>query len=160
MRVLGIDPGLDGGLCLYDHKEKWLEALIEMPTTKGIGPEKRIIDVPAINMWLLENGGCDFATLEAVHARPGQDAGSMFRFAEGYGFVKGALLTQSVPLFFVRPSVWKAALNLSANKKLSLKRASEFFPYTDFDGHDGKAEASLLAVFGAIYYKRSGGRCA
>jgi hypothetical protein len=67
MRILGIDPGLDGGIAMMDGSRLVIE---QMPTTGGT---KRSVDAGRLSMqfaaWILDEG-IEHAFLERVGARP------------------------------------------------------------------------------------------
>jgi crossover junction endodeoxyribonuclease RuvC len=157
--ILGIDPGLSGALAIYDSTHRKLVDVVDMPLTK-FKDKKSSIDTLSLTLFLARYAkSLRFAVVEEVSAMPGQGVVSMFRFGESVGILKGMLSTYFVPTHFVRPQVWKLTFNLSSDKNLSRERAAALFP----DGcqanpdpfgrkkDDGRAEASLLAVWGSLY---------
>ena len=58
-------------------------------------------------------------------------------------------------LVLVPPQVWKRRFNLTSDKDASRARASELLPahahLWPLKEHDGRAEAALLALYGARY---------
>jgi hypothetical protein len=169
---LGIDPGLDGFLCLLIEPsvsappqpifQFWL-----MPTVKA--SRGRRVDrlalaevfryLPAITLGVIEK------------AQPGgkQKVGSAFKSGEGYGVLLGCLAMQAIGHEEVTPRAWKKALGLASvggalkenskeRKEIAIAHARQLFPWVDLrkdDGpdsrckvpHDGKAEALLLAEY-------------
>ena len=95
------------------------------------------------------------AVVERVHAMPDQGVSSMFRFGEGYGIVQGVLYAFGIRMLMPPPSVWKARLSLTQRKDDSLSLASNIFGPANTDRYfsrkkdNGRAEAALLAVYGA-----------
>lgn len=84
---------------------------------------------------------------------PNQGVASMFRFGYNAGILLGVLNALEIKVLKVKPAVWKSALNLSSDKSKSLKLARKLFPSLHnqlrMQKNDGRAEALLLAHFGA-----------
>lgn len=162
--ILGIDPGLSGALALYWPATGGL-TVYDMPTlAAGKGKSsKRVLDhhgLTAILREMNENVASgsliDHAFLEQVSAMPGQGVTSMFSFGLSYGALRQALASEGVPTTLVTPVVWKKAMKVTAAKDGAVARASDLLPrHADkFRGKrgglmDGRAEAALLAVYGA-----------
>ncbi len=153
MRVLGVDPGATGALAMWDTG---LDALVvrDMPSaTVKIGKHKRR---QISETWLAELLAVfepDCAWLERVHALPGQGVTSSFSFGLAYGLVRGVLAAQQVPFTLITPHEWKRHFRLGADKNEARLIAGRMFPAnaTSFRrvSDDGRAEAALLALFGA-----------
>ena len=97
-----------------------------------------------------------FAVFEDVAAMPGQGVVSMFTFGKVTGVVLGVLGAHNIPIVFVKPFIWKLAYDLSSDKSLSFKKASELFP-NNIDlwtkkAHEGIAEASILGHYGSRFF--------
>lgn len=163
--ILGIDPGLSGALALYWPSTGGL-TVYDMPTlAAGKGKSsKQVLDHHGLVSILREiseasvghNGQVPSAFLEQVSAMPGQGVTSMFSFGLTYGALRQALASEGVPTTLVTPVVWKKALKVSAAKDGAVARASDLLPrHADkFRGKrgglmDGRAEAALIAVYGA-----------
>lgn len=99
----------------------------------------------------LNKGLPKFAAIEDVHSMPDQGIASTFRFGYSAGIIMGVLQALEIPVLRVKPSVWKASLNLSADKSRSLSLAKKLYPrYADLfkrKKDDGRAEALLIAHF-------------
>lgn len=138
---LGIDPGKKGALALVDD-DTWRVSTYDMPPTTG-ELHDLIAGLPMI-------ASC---TLEKLHAGPAMGKTSIATMFMNYGILKGALMWRDIPFTEVRPSKWKPALNLSGDKNASRELAMQRFP-DDKDQFkrvkdDGRAEAALLAIYGA-----------
>jgi crossover junction endodeoxyribonuclease RuvC len=76
-----------------------------------------------------------------------------FMFGEGYGIVHCAVIANGMVLTEVRPGIWKKAMGVGGDKDEARRRASELFPlfksYFVRKMDDGRAEAALLALWGA-----------
>ena len=138
--ILGIDPGAEGALALLDT-ETGRVTCHDMPaTTEAL--HALIAGLPVVRL----------CALEQLHAGPKMGGTSVARMFEAYGVLKGALAWKSIPTHSVRPSAWKPALNVPADKKAAMRRAAEFFPDDAHQWrlakHDGRAEAALIAWYG------------
>jgi len=91
--------------------------------------------------------------LEQVASRPGQSSVATFRFGMGYGALIACVAANKTPMHLVTPSKWKKHFNLSSDKDTSRQLAIQRFPdhYERFarKKDDGRAEASLIALYGA-----------
>jgi crossover junction endodeoxyribonuclease RuvC len=153
VRVLGIDPGASGALALWDTD---LEALTvaDMPSVlvrTGKVQRRQISETWLAD--LVRDYEPDCAWLERVHAMPKQGVTSSFSFGVAYGMVRGVLAALRVPTTPVTPNEWKRALRVSSDKNEARLIASRLFPANARSfvraKDDGRAEAALLALFGA-----------
>jgi crossover junction endodeoxyribonuclease RuvC len=82
-----------------------------------------------------------------------QGVTSAFSFGFAYGVVRGILAQAQVPFQLVTPNEWKRSFRLGPDKNEARLMASRMFPanHKDFSRvrDDGRAEAALLALFGA-----------
>ncbi len=156
--ILGIDPGFNGALCLITNSGAL--NILDMPLKKcetlTSRDRNREIDGSRVAEWLASQicGPIELAVLEQVGAMPGNGVSSMFRFGEGYGLIQGILCTRHIRLIKPRPAVWKAQLGVTSDKGTSIEMAKrlsnvKFHNYFALKKNDGRAEAFLLAVFGA-----------
>jgi len=140
VNILGIDPGRKGALAVLDTQTLRVTCH-DMPATVA-GLHDLLVSLPVIKL----------CALEQLHAGPKMSSTSVAQMFEAYGALKGALTWRDIPTFTVRPSQWKPALNIPADKTAARRRAAEFFP-EDADQwplvkHDGRAEAALIAWYG------------
>ena len=157
MRVLGIDPGLSGGLAVLDEERgvPSLAGLVDMPTTvygKGRGIDGREL------AGLLREWSPDMAVIESVHAMPKQGVSSTFAFGRGVGVVIGVLSTLRIPFVEIRPQEWQKAVLRGCpgeGKDKCLRWAYGMFPDAELKTArgrllDGRADALGLAYFGLV----------
>ena len=153
MRVLGVDPGAGGALAMLDTE---LEALVvcDMPTAMvrvGKAQRRQISETWVADA--LREYEPDCAYIERVHAMPKQGVTSSFAFGMAYGMVRGALAALRVPVTLVTPQEWKRSFHLGPDKNEVRLVAARLFPDNARDftrvRDDGRAEAALLALFGA-----------
>lgn len=152
MMFIGIDPGLHGGISGIDYTNGILWS-IEMPVfIKDIKTKKLEYDIPRI-AGLLRACAPNLVCIENVHSMPGQGVSSTFLFGKGFGTLLGIVGTLGIEQKLVTPRVWKAKLQVTADKNSSREKASQLFPNCGFQWklkkHDGLAEAALLAYYGS-----------
>lgn len=155
--ILGIDPGLRGAAAVYEPATKSLITAFDLPTTQSQDGKKTIIDLYRLATVIGAYAPrIKFAMIEDVGAMPRDGVVGAFTFGRAAGGVHGVIAANHVPVLFTKPSVWKSATGLSADKALSRRRATELFP---LQAHlfkrvkdDGKAESALLAVFGERFF--------
>lgn len=146
MNILGIDPGRSGALAVLDSET--LQVIThDLPA-----------DVPALHELIAGLPAIRVCVLEQIHAGPKMARRTIGVMFEGFGVLKGALSWRSIPVQTVRPNVWKATLNVPADKAAARRRASEFYPdcaaQWRLAKHDGRAEAALLAWYGLSLARR------
>jgi len=157
MRVLGVDPGTYGALALLDTGQDTL-TVEDMPTISVKRPSKQhnssVISESHLAD-LVQRMSPDVAWIERVHAMPKQGVASSFNFGVTFGLIRGVLAASKVPFYMVTATEWKRAFRLGANKQEARLLASRMFPREAQTfarvRDDGRAEATLLAVFGAKY---------
>lgn len=155
--ILGIDPGLHGAIALLDPLKLKVLEVIDTPLVYRNG--KNEIDVYELGLWLdFRVEHIDFAVIEDVGVMTGQEGRvSMFNFGKNTGIIHGALGTLGIPMYLVKPAVWKSLMGLSRDKEASRALATKTFPsardFWPLKKHDGRAEAALLALFGAERFR-------
>lgn len=159
--ILGIDPGLSGALAFL-HPEEAVMHIIDMPifefeTTRA----RKKVDPYAISRAFDEMQPAN-VYLEEVNASPQMGTVSAFSFGEGKGILLGVAAARGTPLTQVKPAQWKKQMRVPADKRAAVARASQLFPAVSplFKGprggvFDGRAEAALVALFGAMELGRS-----
>lgn len=152
--ILGIDPGINGAIAFFDF-EKGELTIFDMPvaSVERNGKQKKEVS-PAMLAMLCRGIEVRRAIVERVNARPGQGVTSMFAFGRSFGIVEGVLGGLNIPMSYVTPQQWRKSMQVREGKDGSRQRAAELFPrYADqfqLKKHDGRAEAALIAYFGAL----------
>jgi len=156
-RILGCDPGVNGAFALIDT-DLWTLALRDMPLEAGVKGKQKVSARGVID--LVRSADVEHGFLEDVHASPQMGVTSAFSFGDGFGCVRTAILSADASLWPIRPQVWKAATRTPKDKKQATTRAAQLFPdaHAEFYGprggsFDGRAEAALLAFYGALTLK-------
>jgi len=144
--VMGVDPGISGAIAFYFPMVPGRIAVDDVPVAGGeinVAELARLIRIHRPTM----------AVIERVSAMPGQGVASMFNFGRSYGDVRGTIGAMDVPMHFVTPQKWKKHFGLSSDKDQSRLRAIRRFPAAaesfKLKKHDGRAEAALIALYGA-----------
>lgn len=151
MYVIGIDPGFTGALAVMNTATEELVSVADMPVYKN-KKGRQELNLSQLFELLEPPTEPVFAVLEQVASRPGQGAPATFRFGQGYGAIEMALAGHKIPVQYVTPAKWKSHFGLSKEKGLSRGLACQRFPtHTDQFQRvkdDGRAEASLIALYG------------
>ena len=152
-RFLGVDPGLEGALALWDTTTDTL-IVQDMPiVTYQMGRSRRRELNECVLAGFVREMRPDYAWVEKVHSMPKQGVASSFNFGVGFGVVRGVLGALDVRVAFVTAQEWKRFFRLGADKQQSRLAAARLFPDHSKlfarQRDDGRAEASLLARFGA-----------
>jgi crossover junction endodeoxyribonuclease RuvC len=135
--------------------QRSIVAVFDMPllAPKPTDPRRQLDIHKLASLVSIYSPHIDFAVVEDVHAMPGQGVVSMFRFGFTLGALLGVLHSSNITVFKVTPSVWKPEMGLSRDKSKSIELIKKIYPHnTDhfsLKKHDGRAEACLLATFGA-----------
>ena len=129
MRILGIDPGVRGGLAIVEVNNgvapKLVDA-IDVPTV-GIGAKERI-DAIAMRGWI-QTYRPDHAAIERAQAAPKQGASSGFKYGRAVGTIEAVILCCEIPMTIIEPAVWKRALHLRGKDKEGARQlALQRFP--------------------------------
>jgi crossover junction endodeoxyribonuclease RuvC len=154
MKLLGIDPGIRGGLAIVsidDGAAPQLVDAIDIPVT-GVGAKERV-DVLAIRTWIIAHAP-QHALIERAQAMPKQGASSGFKYGRATGAIEAALACCEIPMTIVEPSVWKKFHQLrGGDKEAARQRALQLFPAAHAllarKKDHGRGEASLIALYGA-----------
>lgn len=143
MIILGIDPGMSGGIAsLVETDSRWnADAVAMLPTERDI----------ADYFWKLYMDGQEsgiFAFIERVHAMPKQGVSSTFKFGTNYGFLRGCLVTTGIPFEEVTPQGWQKLMGCmtGGDKNVSKAKAQQLFPELRIT--HAIADALLIAEYG------------
>jgi hypothetical protein len=178
MRVVGIDPGLEGAVAVLEAAEGGkvrVVTIIDMPIIGATRSERELDDLSLIKF--LRDMGPARAIIERSSPMPNKrtnkqtgevetnnmGAVSAFKF----GFVAGQIRTCvrgcRIPLILVAPVTWKTFFNLrkpnkdatiAMVKEMSRQRAINSFPEAHEllrnKGHHNRAEAVLIGNWGYL----------
>lgn len=152
MRVIGIDPGLDGAIAVISANSC---RIIDMPTVtvERNGKSKRQVSATELAeiLYTIKSDDCHVFA-EKVSAMAGQGVTSVFSFGRSFGMIEGILAAFRLPVTFVPPATWVKAVGRGQGKDASRARAMELFPDNQADfkrvKDDGRADAALIAYWG------------
>lgn len=160
MRILGIDPGLSGAIAV------WSEGALEVydiPTVKARIRGREVEWSEAARI-IANAKPIDHAFIESASAMPKQGVSSMFKFGYVCGGLRGIVAAAFIPMTYVTPKKWKGALGVPKAKDGARARASELLPeYSHLWQRvkdDGRAEAAMIALWGAHTLATTGARAA
>ena len=154
MKILGIDPGLEGALTLINTVTRTLHVRA-MPTWKRVtdSTSKTLIDEDAVTS-IVAGWQPDEAWAEDVWSSEQMGVVSSFSFGEGKGILKGVLAASGLrreQRFWVAPATWKGQLRISADKPIAKKQAHLLFPdCKKLLSSADKAESALIALYGLL----------
>ena len=162
MIVIGIDPGLKGGIA-WCHRamEGTTFGVLPLPTFKS--NKKNEIDADALNKIFADLACWDEAiqltVIERVHSMPKQGIVGAFTFGEGYGKVKAIAELFSEKIEYPIPQKWKKVVLKGTNRD---KQAAIDFVHKNYPAlslrpssrhrtdHDGMADAICLMHYGRM----------
>lgn len=165
--VVGVDPGLRGGIAVFDCVKSKIITAFPMPVYKG-DSNKTTYDVPTLVGMLRKvirfSPSCrdDSYTfcIERQHPLPGQGVVSMFTTGFGFGLLLGVFASIKAVydvMFIVRAKEWQSILwdedAPDETKARSIARVQRLFPSVDLcpNGRkrpsDGIADAVNIAHY-------------
>jgi crossover junction endodeoxyribonuclease RuvC len=152
--IVGVDPGLSGALFFLDPDHPSTGEAVDLPVhilTRG-GKKKRDLDIAGLS-GILATRRLTHAFIEQVSSMPGQGVSGVFAFGKCYGVILGVIASLGIPSTLVPPVRWKRTLHVPKAKDGARARASQLLPEAASQwpraGHHGRAEAALLALYGA-----------
>jgi Holliday junction resolvasome RuvABC endonuclease subunit len=154
VKILGVDPGVYGGLAIVtinDGAAPQLVDAIDIPVT-GVGAKERV-DAIALRTWITAHQP-QHALIERGQAMPKQGASSGFKYGRAVGSIESVIACCEIPLTIVEPSMWKKFHQLrGGDKEAGRQRALQLFPAAHAmlarKKDHGRAEAALIALAGA-----------
>ncbi len=162
MKILGVDPGLQGALASWDGKQL---VIMDVPIVKARARGNEI-NLPALADMVRKLAPFDAAYVERNSVRPEEGISSAQKNGLVAGMLLGCVAMCCRQINRPTPNQWKRVMRLTKDKEYSRTRAIEAFPdYYDLFARKkdhGRAEAALLAHYGYMLglekriYKREG----
>jgi len=151
VKVLGVDPGVRGGLAIVminDGAAPQLVDAIDIPVTGGGAKER--VDVLAIRTWIAAHQP-QHALIERAQAMPKQGASSGFKYGRAVGGIEAVLACCEIPMTVIEPTAWKKLHHLrGGDKEAGRQRALQLFPAAHAllarKKDHGRGEAALIAL--------------
>jgi crossover junction endodeoxyribonuclease RuvC len=168
MRVVGIDPGVTGGLAVLELAADGSVVDVHLERTPAVivrTGQRRRREYDVLAMWQAlcsAVGNADdgaLVALERVSTRSGQHAGATLRTGIGFGHWLALAVARGAPVVVVSPEVWKRHHGLiGCDKRASRLLATRRFPLVGPLGpaDEGPAEALLLAAYAATRHLPGG----
>ena len=130
MKIIGIDPGLNGAIAVMENNK--VKEIFDVPVMPEGKKNKRQLNSAQLVKLLKDIVPKDeevAVIVENVSAMPGQGVTSMFNFGQTFGAIKGICAALGLPIFFVRPAKWKKHFDLiNSSKDASRTKAIEMYP--------------------------------
>ncbi len=148
MTIIGIDPGLSGGIAVYDGTTGDY-AVTPLPIAGGE------LDLHAITLTIADYMN-PVVCIEKVGAMPKQGVVSTFKFGKGYGALLGICAALGVRVELVTPQAWKKVVlaGTTKDKGAAIAYVRRAFPQINLIPdrcrvpHDGMADAICIAEYG------------
>jgi crossover junction endodeoxyribonuclease RuvC len=142
VRILGIDPGISGGLAVIEIADGAVPVLVECSDIPVVGTgAKERVDVAAIRNFI-DRHKSTRALIERAQAMPKQGALSGFKYGRAVGAIEAT----------IAPTAWKRHWHLPGKDKESgRQKALQLFPAAHAalarKKDHGRAEAALIALY-------------
>lgn len=160
--VLGIDPGITGGIALLGNWElvrggpRRSGRLWDMPSIAKSTGKGNQVDQYALCFLLNQiqsRHNVQMVYLEQVHAMPNQGVSGVFSFGRSLGVIEAAIAAYKIPVTMVTPQKWKKHFKLTSKDKdkartLALQRFPQLSNYLSRKKDIGRADALLIALYG------------
>lgn len=107
MNIIGLDPGITGGIAILKDGES---IVFKMPTKiiEKNGKNKKDYDVVQIASIIKKHSNRETIVFqELTHALPGNGSVSSYFFGRGAGILEGVCTAMGLPITFVTPQQWK-----------------------------------------------------
>ncbi len=149
MRILGIDPGLSGGLAIYITGDDMdgaarCAAAIHIPTFSSRPPKQAVkprldadgkkkkkkpdtskrVDVLELQRWI-RSVFPDKAVIERAQTMPDQGIASSGRYMRAVGSIEATVLCCGIPLSIISPQQWKKHFALKSGEGETLSQYKE-----------------------------------
>lgn len=161
MRIIGVDPGVNGACGVITETGNFVEAF-EMPTVIANKSSNRQMvnayELAAQLRRILGDADGDIVAItESVNAMPDQGVASVFAFGKSFGIVLGVLAALGISTELVSPVRWKKHFELAGGEKEQARElAIRLFPAAPMPlkKHHNRAEALLIARYYRDVYLR------
>ncbi len=156
MRVMGLDPGMSGGVCVYSPLAtaqsgmRW--HISDIPTV-GEKTQRRV-NAPVFRDFLTRFDP-EHAFIELATVMPKQGIASSGRYMRAVGALEAIVGACNIPITFVTPQTWKKFFSLrgsdkEASRALAVRRFPEAASMLERKLDHGRAEAMLIAFYGSV----------
>lgn len=154
MRIVAIDPGLQGGIAVLSDQEVIL--LTDLPVHRVNRSSTKVLraelDLHGLAELLAEHGPYSHAFIEKVGPMPKQGVTSMFRFGVSFGAIQGIVAALGIPMTLVQPKTWQGFHRCGPSPDAARQRGVQLYPSVapllarKMDAN--RADALLIAAYG------------
>lgn len=159
--IVGIDPGLKGGIAGIDEDAPIIRFVNRMPLVESELDLSAYIDImKAVRTRNLLENKRSVLFIERAQSMPKQGIASAFNYGRHTGHLEGIARCLDFEVIRVLASVWTRELHDKGNdlgtKERSIETAKHIFKGVEFrwpgqrkqQFHDGMVEAALIAEYG------------
>ena len=153
MIILGVDPGLHGGIAKLECVGGRIVKAVAVP----MPVKDRELDLAEIVRFIQ---GADHCFIERVWGFPGGSSQSLCTTCMNYGKLLALIWVERIPCDEIPPRTWQAKIlpkDCLDTKKASVAICQEKFPKVSLTpgrkrkAHDGMADALCIALYGWLY---------
>lgn len=157
MKIMGIDPGLEGAIAVTNDQPMGIEAdvsLQDIPILK-VGKRRELNIGEMVKIMADEKPDAVF--IEKAQTMPKQGVASSGKYMYVFGVLVGICAAFCIPYTLVHPARWKKFMmpDMQKAKDASIMRVQQMYPHIVFarkkDHH--RADALLIAEYGKILAK-------
>jgi crossover junction endodeoxyribonuclease RuvC len=156
VKILGIDPGVNGGLAVVEITDGAAPVLTECADIPAIGTgAKERVDVAALRNFI-EKHKPALGLIERAGVMPKQGIASGFKYGRAVGAIEAAIALCAIPIEVVEPSAWKRFWHLPGKDKERARQTSAgeipaaHASLARKKDHQ-RAESALIALYGALH---------
>lgn len=154
LSIGGADPGKSGAIARIriDLATRIGSLTVRPMPTHVVNKAGKLAGDPVGIAALLRSLELDALIVEQPIAMPGQSTWAAVVQGVNQGSIMGAAAGVGIPMDTPHPSAWKPKMAAPADKKLSIRRASQLLPlcvgFWPKPAYHDEAEAALLALYG------------
>ena len=165
-KIVGIDPGLQGAIAIFDTHEHKIDFVGRTPINKK---EKIYHYSELVKIFSSLDPETTLCILERQHCMPGEGLPRTFKTGFGFGMFVGMLEALHLPYQIVMAKEWQRRILLNYAKSIPIKERSiqnalhvfklpflHRTPRSVVD-HDGMADALNMVLYGKYLMESSGG---
>ena len=150
LRIVGIDPGIDGAIAILDAESYRVINVHDIPSTPKVHGKGREINAYALYEIYKSFAGHP-VVLEQVGAMPQDARTAAFSFGETFGVIKALTSVVGSQLIMTKPTTWKKHFGLikkdkDASRTLAIQLFPEIRQELSRKKDKDRAEAALIAL--------------
>jgi crossover junction endodeoxyribonuclease RuvC len=124
MRILGIDPGCNGGVAVVELLDSSVPTLLGAGVIPTIGTNaKQRVDVRQLHDWVLRHLPLQHALIEHAQEMPRQGASSGFKYGRAVGTIEAVIAILQIPISIIEPRRWKKSTGCTAKTRKAVVSA-------------------------------------